>query len=144
MRAALEQARRAFERGEIPVGAVVVKEGDILARAHNLNRSHRNPLHHAEILAIEEACSCLSNERLTDCDLYVTKEPCAMCAGAIVHARFRRVIIAAEDRKYGACGTVMEICGSDKLNHRPEIHFGLLREEAASLLGDFFRKLRQR
>jgi tRNA(adenine34) deaminase len=142
MRIALQEARESLETGEIPVGAVIAKDGAVIARAHNENRASRNPVKHAEILAIERAAALLQNERLTGCDLYVTKEPCAMCAGAIVHARLRRVYIAAEDPKYGACGSVLTVCGHPRLNHEPEVTFGILREEAAALLTGFFARLR--
>ncbi|MCP4136902.1 MAG: nucleoside deaminase [bacterium] len=143
MQAALEEARKAYDKGEIPIGAVLVKDGTIIARAHNQNRETQNPTRHAEIIAIEEACRCLGNERLTDTELYVTKEPCAMCAGAIVHARVKRLIIGAGDPRYGACGTVLSICGNPLLNHEPEIEFGLLEEESAQLLKSFFREKRK-
>lgn len=143
MRIALEEAREASAAGEIPVGAVIAKDGAILARGRNRNRAGNNPVRHAEIGAIEEACAALGNERLAGCVLYVTKEPCAMCAGAIVHSRIGRVVIAAEDAKYGACGTVLSVCGNEKLNHVPAVEFGLLREEASALLSDFFRRLRE-
>jgi tRNA(adenine34) deaminase len=120
-----------------------VHEGAVIARAHNTNRSERNALRHAELIAIEAASRALGNERLNGCDLYVSKEPCAMCAGAIVHARIRRVIIATEDAKYGACGTALSVCGNPALNHVPEIEFGLLREESQTLLKRFFEKLRK-
>ncbi len=139
---ALEEARRACEEGEIPVGAVITRQGEIIARAHNTNRAAANPLRHAEMIAIESAAATLANERLNGCTLYVTKEPCVMCAGAIVHARIKRLVIAAEDAKYGACGTVFSICGDRRLNHAPEIVFGLLRDEASALLSSFFRNLR--
>ncbi len=142
MRAALEEARNAAEAGEIPVGAVIVRAGAVIARAHNRNRRDRNPLLHAEMIAIEIACRAMGNERLIDCDLYVTKEPCAMCAGALVHARLRAVYIGARDVKYGACGTVLAVCGSPALNHRPAIEFGLLEQESTALLGGFFKRLR--
>lgn len=142
MRIALEEARAACAKGEIPVGAVIVRENEIIARAHNLNREQNNPVRHAEIICIEEAARIFDSERLTDCDLYVTKEPCAMCAGAIVHARIRKVYIGTEDPKYGACGTVLSVCGCSVLNHVPEIEFGLLREESSMLLKDFFRDIR--
>jgi tRNA(adenine34) deaminase len=142
MRAAIEEARAAFNAGEIPVGAVISCRGELVSRAHNENRSKQNPVLHAEIIAIEEAARITGNERLTGCDLYVTKEPCAMCAGAIIHARLDRVIISAEDEKYGACGSAIEVCGNKKLNHFPEIIFGVLREESAGLLREFFRRLR--
>jgi uncharacterized protein len=140
---ALDYAREAAERGEIPVGSVVVKDGAVIAAARNDNREANNPVRHAEINAIEKACAAVRNERLTGCDLYVTKEPCAMCAGAIVHARIRRLVIGARDSRYGACGTVLSVCGNASLNHAPMIEFGLLEDEAAALLKEFFRLKRQ-
>jgi tRNA(adenine34) deaminase len=139
MRIALEEAKTAFESGEIPVGAVIVKDSEVIAQAHNSNREFHNPVKHAEIICIEEASRILNNERLLDCELYVTKEPCAMCAGAIVHARIKSVFIGAEDEKYGACGTVLNVCGNGLLNHVPEIEFGILRDEASLILKKFFK-----
>ena len=143
MKIALECAREAAELGEIPVGAVVVKDGAVIAAARNENRESNNPVRHAEINAIEKACSAVHNERLTGCDLYVTKEPCAMCAGAIVHARIRRLVIGARDARYGACGTVLSVCGNTSLNHVPVIEFGLLEQESSALLKQFFRLRRE-
>lgn len=142
MKLALEEARIAASKGEIPVGAVLVREGVVLSRAHNENRSLSDPSAHAEMLAIQAACRALGNERLIGCELFVTKEPCAMCAGAIVHARLSRVVIAARDEKYGACGTVLSVCGNPRLNHAPDLVFGVERDEASALLGDFFKRLR--
>lgn len=142
MAAAIEEAKIAFANDEIPIGAVIVKDDKIIARGRNRNREHNNPVKHAEILCIEEAARVLNNERLIDCDLYVTKEPCVMCSGAIVHARIKRVIIGAEDEKYGACGTVLNVCGNKALNHVPDIEFGVLREEASLLLKAFFKDKR--
>ena len=139
MRLALDEARAAFEAEEIPVGAVIVKDGAVIASGRNRNRGMNNPLLHAEIVAIERACAAIGNERLTGCDLYVTKEPCAMCAGAIVHARIRRLIIGARDARFGACGTALSVCGNPALNHVPELEFGILEEEAAELLKKFFK-----
>lgn len=139
MRLALDEARAAFEAEEIPVGAVIVKDGAVIASGRNRNRGMNNPLLHAEIVAIERACAAIGNERLTGCDLYVTKEPCAMCAGAIVHARIRRLIIGARDARFGACGTALSVCGNPALNHVPEMEFGILEEEAAELLKKFFK-----
>jgi len=138
MQAALALAREAAARGEIPVGAVIVKDGAVISSARNDNRETGNPVRHAEIIAIEKACGATGNERLTGCDLYVTKEPCAMCAGAIVHARIRRLVVGARDTRYGACGTVLSVCGNRSLNHVPEMEFGLMEEEAAALLKEFF------
>jgi tRNA(adenine34) deaminase len=142
MERALRLAERAFSLDEIPVGAVVVRLGEIISEGFNRNRELNDPTMHAEIIAIRGACEALANERLTGCDLYVTKEPCAMCAGAIVHARIERVIIGAEDIKAGACGTVLNICGNRVLNHRPEIIFGIKKDESAALLKKFFRQKR--
>jgi tRNA(adenine34) deaminase len=144
MYAAIIQARNAFNKGEIPVGAVIIKDGKIIARAHNLNRVKNNPVKHAEIICIEKAARFLNNERLTDCDLYVTKEPCAMCAGAIVHSRIKSVFIGTEDKKYGACGSAINVCGNKILNHVPVIEFGLLKEESAFLLREFFKNKRNK
>jgi tRNA(adenine34) deaminase len=144
MRMALEEAAAAADAGEIPVGAVVVRGGEPLARGRNDNRARNNPAGHAELNAIQSAAEAVGNERLIDCVLFVTKEPCSMCAGAIVHARIARVVIAAEDAKYGACGTVLSVCGNDRLNHVPEIEFGLLRDESIHMLSEFFRNLRKR
>lgn len=143
MRAALKQAKIAYNKGEIPVGAVIVKDGRIIARAHNQNRAKNNPVKHAEIICIEKASRVLNNERLTGCELYATKEPCAMCSGAIVHARIKSVFIGTEDKKYGACGSVLNVCGNKSLNHVPVIEFGLLREEASLLLKKFFKNKRK-
>jgi tRNA(adenine34) deaminase len=138
MRSAIALAREAAAGGEIPVGAVIVRGGTVISSARNDNRETGNPVRHAEIIAIERACEAVGNERLTGCDLYVTKEPCAMCAGAIVHARIRRLVIGARDSRYGACGTVLSVCGNRALNHVPELEFGLLEEEAGALLKEFF------
>lgn len=142
MEEALSLAEKAFSLDEIPVGAVVVRDGEIISRGYNRNRELNDPTMHAEIIAIKGACEFLANERLTGCDLYVTKEPCPMCAGAIVHARIKRVIIGAEDIKAGACGTVLDVCGNTRLNHRPEIVFGIKKVESAFLLKKFFRHKR--
>ncbi|HNX60053.1 MAG TPA: nucleoside deaminase [Spirochaetota bacterium] len=142
MREALVEAATAGAAGEIPIGAVIVRDGEIIARAHNTNRGKKNPVCHAETLAIMEACRVTDNERLGGCSLYVTKEPCAMCAGAIIHSRIEKVFIAAKDIKYGACGTVFPILGNSGFNHVPEIQFGLLEEEAEKMLKDFFAELR--
>lgn len=136
------EAKKAFANDEIPVGAIIVRDGRVVAKSCNENRAMKNPILHAEILAIVDASKKLNNERLTDCEIFVTKEPCAMCAGAIIHARIKRVVIATEDIKYGACGSVLTICGNKNLNHIPVIEFGLLRDEAATLLKKFFQKKR--
>lgn len=144
MKKALILAEEAYSRDEIPVGAVIVNEGRIISGGSNCNREFNDATMHAEIIAIRKASEYLKNERLTGCDLYVTKEPCAMCAGAIIHSRISRVIIGAEDVKYGACGTVFNVCGNSAMNHIPEISFGTLRDESASLLKKFFKEKRVR
>ena len=142
MEAAILLAEEAYSRDEIPVGAVIVKDGNIIASGSNENREKNDATLHAEIIAIKNASEQLNNERLIDCDLYVTKEPCAMCAGAIVHSRIRRVIIGTEDTKYGACGTAFDVCGNSRMNHIPEITFGILKEKSSSLLKQFFQEKR--
>lgn len=144
MRLAIEQAVSAAEAGEIPVGAVIVHDGTIIARSRNSNRASHDPTRHAELEAIRTAVSILHNERLLECELFVTKEPCAMCAGAIVHARIKRIVIGARDTKYGACGSVLLVCGNEKLNHVPEMVFGVLEKESSLLLREFFDSLRKR
>ncbi len=144
MQLALKQARLAYAEDEIPIGAVIVKNNTILASAHNTNRASNNPTRHAEIIAIEEAAAAIKNERLIDCDLYVTKEPCSMCAGAIVDPRIKRIFIAAADIKYGACGSKFSVCGNPNLNHVPEIIFGLCQKDAADLLSNFFQDKRRK
>jgi tRNA(adenine34) deaminase len=143
MHEALREAEIAASIGEIPVGAVIICNGAIIARGHNTNRTENNPTRHAEIIAIESACQSLSNERLDGCTLFVTKEPCAMCAGAIIHSRIREVVIGTRDDKYGACGTVFDILGNTGFNHVPVIRFGLLGEEAVIMLKSFFAALRE-
>lgn len=143
MEEALLLASVAADNDEIPVGAVIVDNGVIIGRGFNRNRAGNDPTLHAEIIAIREAADFLGNERLTGCDIYITKEPCAMCAGAIIHSRLRRVIIGADDIKYGACGTVFDICGSSLMNHIPEIKRGILQDPCSRILKDFFLKKRK-
>lgn len=142
MKRAIELADYAGERGEIPVGALIVRDGEIIAEAWNMNRAQRNPVKHAEILAIAKACEFTGNERLTGCNLYVTKEPCTMCAGAIIHARIETVYIGTADPKYGACGTVFDVCGNSAYNHVPRCEFNILQDECSKQLKEFFRVLR--
>ena len=144
MRMALREAGLAGDRGEIPCGAVIVRGGEVIASGRNDNRERRNPVRHAEVIAIEAACEALDNERLGGCELYVTKEPCAMCAGAIIHSRIERVFIGAKDEKYGACGTRFDILGNTGFNHTPEIVFGVLEEECTALIKKFFAELREK
>lgn len=138
MQTAIEEARAAAERGEVPVGAVVVQKRKIIARAGNRTREHSDPTAHAEILAIREACRNLKTERLVDCDLYVTLEPCAMCAGAISFARLRRVYFGAEDEKGGAVVNGTRFFSASICHHAPDIYSGIGEKQSAELLRGFF------
>jgi tRNA(adenine34) deaminase len=140
---ALRQARRAGAADEVPIGAVIVREGTIIARAWNQVELLKDATAHAEMLAITQAEAEVGDWRLTDCDLYVTKEPCPMCAGAIVHARLRRVIFGCGDPKGGAAGGLLNILQMPQLNHRSEITSGVLADQCGSLLKDFFTLRRQ-
>ena len=142
MREALRQARRAFAADEVPVGAVIVREGEIIARAWNQVEMLKDATAHAEMLAITQAEAAVEDWRLNDCDLYVTKEPCPMCAGAIVHARLRRVIFGCPDPKCGGAGGLLNILQMPELNHRSEITSGVLADECLSLIREFFRARR--
>jgi tRNA(adenine34) deaminase len=144
MRAALEQARHAYAQGEVPVGAVVVLEGRVIATGYNQPIGDQDPTAHAEIRALRQAAQILGNYRLTGCDLYVTLEPCAMCAGAIQHARIRRLFWGAADPKTGACGSVVDLMAETRLNHHCEVAGGVLADESASLLRGFFAERRRR
>ena len=143
MSAALAEASKAYALGEIPCGCVIVRDGIVLSSAHNTNRTDHDPTRHAELAAIERASRSIQNERLLECDLYVTKEPCAMCAGAIIHARVARVFIGSRDEKYGECGTKFDILGNGGFNHKPEIYFGVMEEECTALIKKFFSELRE-
>jgi tRNA(adenine34) deaminase len=138
MRLAIREAERALEHEDVPVGAVIVRDGEVAGIGHNERELRQDPTAHAELLAIREAAGSLGSWRLLDCVLYVTLEPCAMCAGAIVLARLPRVIYGASDPKAGAAGSVLDILGEPRLNHRPEVSAGLLADVSASLLRDFF------
>ena len=142
MRAALDQARAGAEAGEVPVGAVVVKDGVVIAAAHNAPRTLNDPTAHAEMLAIRAAAAMLGNERLDRCELWVTLEPCAMCAGAIVHARIGRLYYAASDPKGGAVEHGAQVFARDRCLHRPEVYAGMGEDEAAELLRRFFAERR--
>jgi tRNA(Arg) A34 adenosine deaminase TadA len=139
IRNSLDLAREALKRNEVPVGAVVVRDGSILAAATNRTIRDQDPTAHAEVLAIREAASKLDTWRLDQCTLYVTLEPCAMCAGAIVLSRMKRVVFGAWDEKAGMAGSVGDLLRHPRLNHRPEVRAGVLAEDCAALLADFFR-----
>ena len=142
MKEALKEALKAKNKEEVPVGAVIVLNGKIIARAHNLRETKMNSLCHAEILAINKACKKLNNFRLEDCEMYVTLEPCLMCAGAIIQSRIKKVIIGASDPKYGMAGTAFNAFDL-KSNHNVEIEFGIMKQECSNIIKDFFKKLRE-
>jgi tRNA(adenine34) deaminase len=142
MEEALRCAQRALEMGEVPVGAVVVHGGKIIGRGWNRNIAGFDPTAHAEIMALREAGAALGNHRLGDCDLFVTIEPCAMCAGAMVHARIRRLVYGANDAKAGAVKSVMEVLNHPQLNHVIEVRSGVLAGRSAEVLQTFFRNRR--
>jgi tRNA(adenine34) deaminase len=138
VRAALDLAQLAAENGEVPVGAVVVRDGLVIGRGFNAPVSSHDPTAHAEIAALRDAAAATGNYRLTGCTLYVSLEPCAMCAGAIMHARISRLVYGAADPKTGACGSVVDLFAESRLNHHTEVVRGVLAEEAGRLLSDFF------
>jgi len=142
MREALAEAKAAADAGEVPIGAVVVHEGKIVGHGQNRVLRDNDPTAHAEIIAMREAAQALGNYRLTDCELYVTLEPCAMCAGAMIHARLARLIYAASDPKAGAVVSVLQVLNHPRLNHQMSVESGLLGDEAGELLRQFFRERR--
>ena len=141
MTVALKMAEKAVRKDEVPVGAVIVRNGAVIAKAHNLRETQRNPLAHAELIAIRKASRILRSWRLTGCTLYVTLEPCPMCAGAIVNARIDEVVFGAYDPKAGACGTLYNLT-EGRLNHKPIVTGGVMEAETASVLKDYFKKKR--
>jgi tRNA(adenine34) deaminase len=138
MRLALRQAEQALEHDDVPIGAVVVREGEVIGAAHNEREVRRDPTAHAEVLALREAAREVGSWRVLEAVLYVTLEPCAMCAGAIVLARVARVVYGATDPKAGAAGSVLDVLGEPRLNHRPEVAGGLLAQECGAILSAFF------
>ena len=143
MQAALREARASDERDEVPVGCVIVHEGQVIGRGHNQTEGLQDATAHAEILAIGAASNALESWRLIDCTMYVTLEPCAMCAGAIVLARVGRLVYGADDPKAGACGSVLDVIGEKKLNHHPEVTRGVLADECGDILREFFVRRRR-
>lgn len=139
---ALEQARLAWAQGEVPVGAVVVREGEVIAVGYNQPIGRHDPTAHAEIVALRAAAEKLGNYRLPGCELYVTLEPCVMCSGAMMHARLARVVYAADDPKTGACGSVLNLFDEARLNHHTEVLGGVMADEAGALLKGFFAERR--
>jgi tRNA(adenine34) deaminase len=144
MMEALAEARRAAGIGEVPIGAVVVRDGVVVGRGHNRRETDGDPLAHAEILAIRQAASVAGGWRLSGCTMYVTLEPCAMCAGALVNSRVERLVYGAPDPKAGYCGTLGNVAQDPRLNHRLEVTAGVMEIESAALLRGFFASLRRR
>lgn len=140
---ALKEAKKAYKKFEVPVGAVIVKDGKIIARAHNLKESKIDVTQHAEINVIKKASKKLGEWRLNDCDMYVTLEPCSMCAGALIQARLNGVFIGTMDDKTGACGSVFNLLRDYKFNHKVDVKVGICEDECRDLLKKFFKKLRE-
>ena len=143
MKEALKEAKKAYEKLEVPVGAIIVKDGKIIARAHNLKETKSDTTKHAEIIAIQKASKKLNSWRLIDCEMYITLEPCSMCAGAIINSRIKKVYIGAMDEKTGAAGSVLNLFEDYNFNHKVEIEKGILEKECENILKEFFRKLRK-
>jgi len=139
---ALKEAKKAYKKLEVPVGAVLVKNGEIIARAHNLKETKNDTTKHAEILAIQKASKKLNAWRLEECELYVTLEPCSMCAGAIINSRIKKVYIGTNDPKTGACGSILNIFEDYKFNHKVEYETGIKQKECEEILKTFFKELR--
>lgn len=144
MKIALVEAKKAFDKEEVPVGAVIVQNGKVIAKAHNLKETKNDTICHAEILAIQKASKKLKKWRLTDCEMYVTLEPCSMCAGALINCRLKKLYIGTMDTKTGACGSVLNLLEDYKFNHVVEIETGILQQDCEKILKDFFKFLRKR
>lgn len=142
MKEALKQAKKAYEKKEIPVGAVIVKNNKIIARAYNKKEETQNAIQHAEIIALQKASKKLNSWRLTDCEMYVTLEPCSMCAGALIQARIKKVYIGTMDEKTGSCGSVLNLLEDYTFNHKVEIETGIMQKQCEKLLKQFFKELR--
>ena len=144
MKEALKEAKKAFDKEEVPVGAVIVRNGKIIARAHNIKETGHDATAHAEILAIKKACKKLEAWRLIDSEMYVTLEPCSMCAGALINARIKKLYIGTNDEKTGACGSKLNLLEDYTFNHKVEIERDVLKDECEKMLKDFFKILRKR
>lgn len=142
MKLALKEAKKAYDKKEIPVGAVIVKDNKVISRAHNLKELKNDTTKHAEILAIQKASKKLESWRLEECEMYVTLEPCSMCAGALIQSRLKKVYIGTMDYKTGACGSVLNLLCDYKFNHNVEVEIGILKEDCEKILKDFFKELR--
>ncbi len=143
MKIALNEAKKAYNKLEVPVGAIIVKDGKIIAKAYNEKEKRKDTTKHAEILAIQKASKKLKTWRLYDCDMYVTLEPCSMCAGALIQARIRKVYIGTMDEKTGACGSVLNLLEDYKFNHKVEVQYGICKNDCEKILKDFFKYLRK-
>ena len=144
MKEALKEAKKAYDKLEVPVGCVIVKDGKIISRAHNLKETKKDTTKHAEILAIQKASKKLEAWRLLDCDMYVTLEPCSMCAGAIINSRIRNLYIGTMDKKTGAAGSVLNLFEDFTFNHKVIVETGILQTQCEKILKDFFKELRKR
>ena len=144
MKEALKEAKKAYKKLEIPVGAVIVKDGKIIARGHNLKETKTDTTKHAEIIAIQKASEKLKSWRLLDCDMYVTLEPCSMCAGALINSRIRKVYIGTTDKKTGAAGSVLNLLNDYTFNHKVEYEKGIMQDDCENLLKSFFKELRKK
>ena len=143
MKEALKEASKAYKKLEVPVGVVIVKDGKVIARAHNVKEEKQDTTKHAEIIAIQKASKKLQNWRLTDCEMYVTLEPCSMCAGAIIQARIKKLYIGTMEPKTGACGSVLNLLEDFTFNHKVEVQNNILQTECENILKSFFKELRQ-
>lgn len=143
MKIALEEAQKAYNKLEIPVGAIIVKGGKIISRGYNIKEEKKDTTKHAEIIAIQKASKKLQNWRLNECEMYITLEPCSMCAGAIINSRIKKIYIGAMDEKTGACGSVLNLLGDYKFNHKVEVEYGIMQKECEELLKTFFKELRK-
>lgn len=143
MKEAIKEAIKAYKKLEVPVGVVIVKDNKIIARAHNVKEEKKDTTKHAEIIAIQKASKKLENWRLTDCEMYVTLEPCSMCAGALINSRIKKLYIGAMDAKTGAVGSVLNLLEDYKFNHKVEVKTNILEQECSNILQNFFKELRK-
>lgn len=144
MREALEEAQKAYSLDEVPIGAVIVKNGEIIGKGHNLRESQKDPTLHAEMVAIRQAAAALGGWRLTDCDLYVTIEPCPMCAGAVLQARIRRVVFGARDPKAGCAGSLYNLLEDSRFNHQTKVMEGIMKEQCSQIMKAYFQQKRNK
>lgn len=142
MQVAIEEARKAFDKNEVPIGAVIIHDNKIIAKAHNMRGESKNTLYHAELIAINEACKILGDWRLEDCTIYITVEPCAMCAGAILQARIKNLVFGAPNIKSGCAGSILNIFENDKFNHKVNVYSGVMETECVELMISFFKNFR--